>query len=104
MVLALPLSFLLLIRPKVVYVIVHIEIVNIADGCYTAARQGILGQAYGLAHLHRTAVNMWRICLQHFFVVNVYQRCIGIFDGSYSLLLCTHTQTITPYMKCQKYR
>ena len=39
-----------------------------------------------------------------FFVVNLYQRCIGIFDRSYSLLLCIHTQTVTPYMKYQKYR
>ena len=38
MVLALPLSFLSLIRPEVVYVIVRIEIANIADGCYMAAQ------------------------------------------------------------------
>ena len=42
--------------------------------------------------------------LQYFFVVNLYQRCIGIFDRSYSLLLCIHTQTVTTYMKCQNYR
>ena len=42
--------------------------------------------------------------LQYFFVVNLYQRCIGIFDRSYSLLLRIHTQTVTTYMKCQNYR
>ena len=38
MVLALSLSFLSLVRLEVVYVIVHIGVANIADGCYTAAQ------------------------------------------------------------------
>ena len=60
MVLALPLSFLSLIRPEVVYVITIIVSTIIVSGCYSAAEASTFVQADGLAHLHRTAANMKR--------------------------------------------